>query len=980
MNRTFFFVASREARAIACSTLVAGLALLVPACDCAGNTTNPGVDAGDTGPASDGGDGGGRDGGRDASVDANVDVGPTPDANVDGCVSSAETCNGIDDDCDGTIDDGVTQSCGMNVGVCRTGTQTCSAGTFGTCMGAIDPGTEICGNGLDDDCDEMVDDGCTCTDGATQSCGSGVGECRRGTQTCASSAWGACVGEVTPVAEACDGTRDDDCDGTVDEGCGCTSGATQACGSSVGACSPGTQTCVAGAWGPCTGGVQPTMETCNGADDNCDGSADEGNPMGGAACGSSTGVCTPGVETCTAGSLMCIGGVMPGTETCNGMDDNCDGTTDEGFNLGAACDGPDTDSCTEGTNMCNATGGSSCSDATGDSVETCNGMDDDCDGNVDEGNPGGGVLCAGATDVGACVSRTACVAGSLICRGTFVAPPGAGGSPTNPGTPALPLSTVALAQGNATAIGGGADVCLCDPAGGAPSTFSENVVMIEGTSVLGNYDCATWTRTGGASTVIADVDGDGLNFPSGITSATSLEQLTVNGTSGPNPSQAVTINGSAPLILNVTVVGGQTPSSTAIECTGCGAQMRAVTANGGSATTRAIGFHGTGALTGLSVSTSSFSGGTTSMAGSASFGVRLEGCTSASTWTSTSTFGGSSPPGGAPVGTRTGFDASGATCAPSVTGGSHVGCEASGVTCIGVSCSAGAPCSVTGSLATSPSGGGIRGATSHVSSCIGVQCTTGGCASFVNNSISAGFLLGASTVGMGMQIDGASPIVDRNTITGPQGGIATPPMVGRFYGLYLHTTASLVTNNIILDGSWVGAVDVLRFDLGAASGAVRGPTVHSNTIQFTSCTACGARVGLGLAGVAGAIPQGVFRNNVFDHSGAGGLTRAVVEYDVNADPMNFENNDMNDTVLYFDEGSTPLTLAMVNALGAGYSGNIAGSCGLTATQHLPGTGSICYDAGTAVAAATNHDFDNESRPFSVAGSPRYDIGADELHP
>ena len=609
-------------------------------------------------------------------------------------------------------------------------------------------------------------------------------------------------------------------------------------------------------------------------------------------------------------------------------------------------------------------------------------MDDDCDGNVDEGNPGGNVICA--VDVGACISRTACVGGVVICRGTFVATPGAGGSTTNPGSPSSPLSTIAAAQANAVILGGGADVCVCDPTSAGASTFPENVVMIEGTSVLGNYDCATWTRTGGATTVITDIDADGVNFPAGITNATSLEQFGVLGLSliggGGNQSQAITING-APQMLNVTVGGGAAPTSIAIECVGCGGTVLSnVLAGAGAAVNLGLGLHGTGTLTGLSVASSTFSGGTTSSNLSVSSGVRLEGCAGSPTFMTSNTFGGGTPT--APyVGTRTGFEVSGAMCAPAVTGGNHTGCEVGGITCIGVSCSMGAQCSFTGSLAPNPGAGGIRGSQSHVQSCIGVQCLSGGCARFVNNTINAGFLLGASTVAMGFQIDGASPVVDRNTIVGPQGGILGP-MMGRFYGLYLHNTTSLVTNNIILDGgSWSGAMDVVRFDQSSIGPALLNPIVHSNTIQYTSCSACGPRVGLGLASSpAGASPQGIFRNNIFDHAGAGGVTRAVVEYNPGADPLTFENNDMNDTVIYFDEGSTPLTLAMVNALGAGYSSNIAGTCNLTVTQHLPGTASACYDTGSAVGAPPNHDFDNQSRPFSVLGAGAYDIGADEFHP
>jgi len=89
--------------------------------------------------------------------------------------------------------------------------------------------TDLCGNGLDDDIDGVIDDGCSCAAGATQSCYPGyaselgAGPCARGTQTCAGSAefgsWGACEGAVTPVAEVCDDGVDDDCNGVADDGC-----------------------------------------------------------------------------------------------------------------------------------------------------------------------------------------------------------------------------------------------------------------------------------------------------------------------------------------------------------------------------------------------------------------------------------------------------------------------------------------------------------------------------------------------------------------------------------------------------------------------------------------------------------------------------------------------------------------------------------------------------------------------------------------
>jgi MYXO-CTERM domain-containing protein len=89
------------------------------------------------------------------------------------CVPSAETCNNRDDDCDGRIDDGLTRDCYTGPagtsgrGVCRGGTQTCTAGSWGACAGQVVPGAESC-NRRDDDCDGRVDDGVCASDAGTR--------------------------------------------------------------------------------------------------------------------------------------------------------------------------------------------------------------------------------------------------------------------------------------------------------------------------------------------------------------------------------------------------------------------------------------------------------------------------------------------------------------------------------------------------------------------------------------------------------------------------------------------------------------------------------------------------------------------------------------------------------------------------------------------------------------------------------------------
>ena len=233
---------------------------------------------------------------------------------------AAEVCNSRDDDCDGLTDEtflcmpGSAQSC--MVGSC-SGSQTCSSGcTWGTCTVSA---TETC-NGVDDNCNGLPDEGFACVFGRSQTCW--VGSCS-GSQTCgAGCTWGACT---VSASEVCNGV-DDDCDGITDEGYSCIFGRTQAC--FVGACS-GTQTCSPScSWGSCT---ITSVESCNGLDDDCDGATDEvfACRMGSSqACTTSCG--TSGNQTCQAGSCV-WGTCCAATETCgNGCDDNCTGGIDEG--------------------------------------------------------------------------------------------------------------------------------------------------------------------------------------------------------------------------------------------------------------------------------------------------------------------------------------------------------------------------------------------------------------------------------------------------------------------------------------------------------------------------------------------------------------------------------------------------------------------------------------------------------------------------
>jgi MYXO-CTERM domain-containing protein len=344
--------------------------------------------------------------------------------------NETETCNGVDDDCGGGVDEGLTRSCGDGTGYCSTGTRTCSNGNWGSCVGDRGPRSESC-NGVDDDCDGSTDES------LTRSCGDGTGYCSPGTEICSNGNWGSCQGYQGPRSESCNNI-DDNCNGSVDEG------VVRTCGSNVGVCSTGVEYCSSGNWGTCEGDDPGGTETCNGQDDDCDGSADEDFANKGGSCsegvgacrdggtfvcsadgsgttcsatpsspsaeicngiddncdgqvdenltrscGQSTGMCQTGTETCSNGNWgACQGGVTPQTETCNGSDDNCDGTTDEGCDClngeTRAC-GSDVGVCAEGTQTCESGQWAVCEGAVSAGVETCNGLDDNCDGSVDEG-------------------------------------------------------------------------------------------------------------------------------------------------------------------------------------------------------------------------------------------------------------------------------------------------------------------------------------------------------------------------------------------------------------------------------------------------------------------------------------------------------------------------------------------------------------------------------------------------------------------
>ena len=138
-------------------------------------------------------------------------------------------------------------------------------------------------------------------------------------------------------------------------------------------------------------GYQEEENLCDGKDNDCDGETDEGFADLGKPCdGDDEDKCEDGVYVCNAkgDGVVCNDDPDSITEKCDGVDNDCDGQIDEDFpKLGKPCDGDDEDKCADGVYVCNSKGdGVVCNDDAASKKEECfNNKDDDCDGQTDEG-------------------------------------------------------------------------------------------------------------------------------------------------------------------------------------------------------------------------------------------------------------------------------------------------------------------------------------------------------------------------------------------------------------------------------------------------------------------------------------------------------------------------------------------------------------------------------------------------------------------
>jgi hypothetical protein len=401
------------------------------------------------------------------------------DTDLDGVPDCSDKCSGkagatyVPDD-----------SCG--VGYCRSHNRasTCVNGSETQCK-AGEPlrGSDATCDGIDDDCDGQVDE-----DFGMRSSSCGKGACgRTGTVSCvAAKAVDSCIAGAPPAADddSCDGI-DDDCDGEIDED---YPDKTSSC--AAGACaSAGTISCSDGkVVDSCSAKAQVSSSdaTCNNVDEDCDGMVDEDYKSSATKCG--VGACArTGSTSCSKGKVVdsCKPAGAPSDQdtSCNNVDDDCNGKVDDGFASSptqcgqGVCAASGTLTCESGGTKDSCAPGQP-SSSSDDAFVPGNGLDDDCDGQVDEDVPACNTAPltfeAGSYDIavpGNCRSVSVSLWGAGGGGGEQT---GIGGTEGGAGGPGGFVSATALINGAIALSVGGGGASGCNAAGSNAESSAYN--------------------------------------------------------------------------------------------------------------------------------------------------------------------------------------------------------------------------------------------------------------------------------------------------------------------------------------------------------------------------------------------------------------------------------------------------------------------------------------------------------------------------